>query len=171
MPSGPIPSKVPFMLSRSEWTSRNQSHALVLFSLFASKKSRKQILSLLSSIIVPCKVCIESKPNTSQDRGFIGALPIASLVNEILYVDFIQMDEFNGQDYVMTIVDGLSMFSQFVQCRKSITGEQAVKMLFKEWIMKFGKTNEVCSDNDVRFTSTQGWWQGFVNSLQIKGDF
>jgi len=93
------------------------------------------------------------------------------MINEIVYVDFVQMDEFNGFDYVMSIVDGMSRFAQFVPCKKTVTAEQAVKMLFREWIMKFGKPQEVCSDNDVRFVSPNGWWQGVLKAFQIKVDF
>ena len=40
----------------------------------------------------------------------LAALPIPQLSNDILYIDFVSMDEFNNQDYVLAIVDGLTRF-------------------------------------------------------------
>ena len=61
---------------------------------------------------MPCEVCAKSKPNTAKDRG---ALPIPQLSNDILYIDFVAMDEFNNQDYVLAIVDGLTPFVQYIK--------------------------------------------------------
>ena len=51
-------------------------------------------------------LCAKSKPNRAKDRGLVGALPIPQLSNDVLYIDFVAMDEFNNQDYVLAIVDG-----------------------------------------------------------------
>ena len=93
------------------------------------------------------------------------------LVNETLYVDFIQVDEYQNFDYVMTIVDGLSRFVRFFPCKKSITGEKAFRLLFEQWIQVYGKPNEVVSDNDVRFTSQTGFWRSCLDALNLKVTF
>ena len=89
----------------------------------------------------------------------MGALPIPALANDVLFIYFTEVEAFNGLDYIMSIVDGLSRFAQFVPTKKSITGEGAFKLLFQNWISKFGAPREVYTDNDVRFTSTNGFWQ------------
>ena len=48
----------------------------------------KRLLEEIQRVIAPCRVCAEAKPNTQADRGLVGALPIPSMINEILYVDF-----------------------------------------------------------------------------------
>ena len=50
--------------------------------------------------------------------GLTGALPIPEMVNEVLYVDFVSLEEWSNFDYVLTIVDGLSRYAQFVPCTK-----------------------------------------------------
>ena len=100
-----------------------------------------------------CKV----KTQHSKNRGSVGALPIPQLSNDILYTDFVAMDEFNNQDYVLAIVDGLTRFVQYIPCHKSITGEKTLKLILKEWIQKFDKPTEILSDNDVRFQREKGF--------------
>ena len=128
------------------------------FPLSTSTLMPKIFTLVLTVIVIPCKICIENKPNLATDRGLISALPILNLVNQVLYVDFIQVDEFNSFDYVFTIVDGLSRFAQFIPCKKTITGEQAIKILYKEWIQKYGRPKEIFSENDIRFVSPEGFW-------------
>ena len=78
------------------------------------------------------------------------------------------MDPFNHFDYVLTIVDGLTRFVQFIPCTKNITGEGTVKLILKEWIQHFGKPREIMSDNDVRFSQEKGFYQGIFKSLGIE---
>jgi transposase InsO family protein len=59
----------------------------------------------------------------------------------------------------------------FLPCRKTITGEVALKMIFSEWIRHYGKPREIMSDNDVRFTSENGWWRRVFKNLDIKVNF
>ena len=117
------------------------------------------------------KICAEAKPNLASDRGLVGALPIPLMVNEIIYVDFISMDEYNSFDYVLTIVDGLSRFAQFVPTKKKVDGEGVLKLLFQHWIQPFGKPKEVYSDNDIRFSSSKGWWQSVLKAIHVKVNF
>ena len=111
-------------------------------------------------------MCAEAKPNTQADRGLVGALPIPSMVNDVLYVDFTSMDEYAGHDYVMTIIDGLSRFAQCVPCRKKLDGEGALHIIWQHWIQRYGKPREIFSDNDVHFSSRMGFWQSVLNILQ-----
>ena len=92
---------------------------------------KKDLCEIIKNILEPCKTCCEAKPNNASDRGTVGALPIPQLVNEILYIDFVQVDEFQNHDYVMTVVDGLSRFARFVQCRKTINAEKSLQLFFE----------------------------------------
>ena len=138
---------------------------------FYSSIPPKELLSLAKNLIQPCKTCCEAKPNTQSDRGLVGALPIPPLINDMIFVDFVQVDEYQNFDYVLTIVDGLSRFCRFFPCKKTINGEKAFKIIFEGWIQVYGLPREVISDNDVRFTSEVGWWRSTLESLGVKVTF
>ena len=131
---------------------------------------RKSLIEKTKNILRGCRPCLLSKPNSSGDRGLVGSFPIPALVNDVVFIDFTEVDAFNGFDYVMSIVDGLSRFAQFVPTKKTITGEGAFKLLFQNWISKYGAPREVYTDNDVRFSSTNGFWQAAMRrySIQVK---
>ena len=129
--------------------------------------TRQELFQTIKNVLMPCEVCAKAKPNTARDRGLVGALPIPQLSNDILYIDFVAMDEFNNQDYVLAIVDGLTRFVQYIPCHKSITGEKTLKLILKEWIQKFDKPTEILSDNDVRFQQEKGFYQSAFRSLGI----
>jgi hypothetical protein len=59
----------------------------------------------------------------------------------------------------------------FIPCTKNITGEQTLKLIHKEWIAHYGKPSEILSDNDVRFSSTKGFYQDAFKCLGINGRF
>ena len=101
----------------------------------------------------------------------MGSLPIPQLINEIVYVDFIQVDEYNNFDYIFTMVDGLSRFSRFFPCRKKIDGEHVLKMVFENWIQVYGRMKEIYSDNDIRFVSETAWWKSVFRAMNIKVSF
>ena len=86
-------------------------------------------MNLLTTICGNCEVCLKSKPNTSKDRGLVGALPIPSLSNDIVFMDFISMDDFDSHNYVPTIVDALTNGSKFFPCQKTIPGEDMLKLI------------------------------------------
>jgi len=148
-----------------------QKTAWFVESLFHTDMEFRKLEKEVREVIKTCRVCAESKPNQAEDRGTIGALPIPHMVNEILYVDFIQMESYSGVDYIMTIMCGLSRFAQFVPCRKTITGEGALQLIFGQWIQKFGRPREIHSDNDVRFVSHKGWWQSVLKSMKVNVSF
>jgi transposase InsO family protein len=81
------------------------------------------------------------------------------------------MDPYNNFDYVLTVVDALSHFSQFYACQKGITGEGVMKLLLERWIAPFGKPNSLHSDNDVRFKSEKGFYQSAFKALDIETHF
>ena len=96
-----------------------------LLSHFQIFMPLKELEHKVSETITCCRTCADAKPSTQESRGLIGALPIPSMVNEILYVDFTQADEYAGHDYIMTVLDGLSRYAQFMPCKKKIDGEGA----------------------------------------------
>ena len=89
-------------------------------------------------------------------------------MNDVVFIDFTEEDAFNGFDYVMSSLDGLSRFAQFVPTKKTITGEGTFKLLFQNWISKYGAPREVYTDNDVRFSSTNLFWQAATRRYAIQ---
>ena len=138
---------------------------------FHSSLTRKELIALFKNVLGSCQTCILSKPSTQNDRGLLGCLPIPPLCNDIIYLDFVALDEFNNFDYALGIVDGLSRFCLYLPCHKEITGEKVLRMIMKEWVEKFGRPNEVLSDNDVRFKSSIGFYQEAMKMLGIKVSF
>ena len=91
---------------------------------FHTNLSRKELIILSRMLLTNCQTCLKSKPNTAQDRGLVGTLPIPQLSNDMIFVDFVQMDPYNNFDYVLTIVDGLTRFVKFVPCTKTFLVRQ-----------------------------------------------
>ena len=125
----------------------------------------------MQALVDKCEFCLKSKPSTQKDRGLVGSLPIPPLSNDILYIDFISMDNCDKYNYVLTIVDGLSRFAKFIPCTKNITGEETLKVIFQHWIQHYGKPTTIMSDNDVRFSQTSSFYQKVFKSFQIKTKF
>ena len=149
------------------------SEKTLLFFLrfFYSEKGKSELLKVIRKLLESCEVCLRAKPNNAPDRGLIGSLPIPQMSNELLFIDFIAMDPFNGLDYVLTIVDALSRFVRFVACNKNITGEGTLKLIMSEWISHYGCPREILSDNDVRFSSEKGFYQRAFSTLGINTRF
>ena len=149
------------------------SERTVLFfaKMFYSEENKGSLLKVAKNICDFCEVCLKSKPNVSTDRGLVSSLPIPQLCNDIVYIDFISMDAHNEFNYVLTIVDGLSRFCKFIPCSKSITGEETLKKIFSEWIMHYDKPTCIMSDNDVRFSQHEGFYQKVFRSLGVEVKF
>ena len=105
------------------------------------------------------------------DRGEVGSLPTPVLANDLLYIDFVSMDDFNGCDYIMTCVDALTHFVQFWPCQKTLNGEGVIRLLLDRWISVYGKPNAIHSDNDVRMKSEKGFYQSVLKALGIQVHF
>lgn len=130
-----------------------------------------ELKTMIHTLVMSCRICCEAKPQTPNDRNLIGSLPVPELVNQIVYLDFLEVDEFATMNYVLTVVDGLSGFCRFFPCRKNINSEKSFKLLFENWIQVYGRPNEIVSDNDVRFSSPTSFWQQSLKSLGIRITF
>ena len=138
---------------------------------FYCSLSRTELFQKCKNLCDACAVCLLSKPNRSTDRGEISSLSIPQICNDLVYIDFIQMDPYNNFDYILTIVDALSRFVQFIPCQKGITGEGTLKLILERWISVFGKPNTIHSDNDVRFKNPKGFYQSIFRALSVDVHF
>jgi hypothetical protein len=68
-------------------------------------------------------------------------------------------------------VDSLTRFCKFVPCRKTITGEETLRVILKEWIQHYDKPTCIMSDNDVRFAQESGFYQNVFKQLGIQIKF
>ena len=107
----------------------------------------------------------------AQQRGLVSALPIPQIANDLLYIDFVSMDSHNQFNYVLTIVDSLTKFVKFIPCSKSISGEETLKTILLEWILHYDKPSTIMSNNDVRFSQSQGFYQKVFHSIGIDVKF
>lgn len=135
---------------------------------FYTSKSKKELTEQVSRVVSYCKTCVQTKPNNMEDRGLFGALPIPSVVNDIIYVDFTSIDAYQGYDMVMSIVCGLSRFAQFVPCKKAMDSAASYKLLWTHWIQHYGAPREIQSDHDSKFSNPQGFWQSVLRAQGIK---
>jgi putative transposase len=138
---------------------------------FACELNQAELVLRTKPLIESCATCLLNKPNRQSDRGELGSLPTPALANELLYMDFINMDAFNGFDYVLTVVDALTHFTQFYACTKNITGEGVIKLLIDRWFRCFGKPVAIHSDNDVRWRHDKGFYQTVLKSLNVQTHF
>ena len=138
---------------------------------FYSPLTKGDLLLMCKNICDTCKICLLSKPNRSFDRGEISSLPIPQICNDVLYLDFIQMDNHNNRENILTVVDALSRFVQFYPCQKGITGEGVFKLLLERWFAPFGTPNSLHSDNDVRFKQQKGFYQTIFRTLGVHTHF
>ena len=106
-----------------------------------------------------CQECVTSKRNRPRDRGLLGVLPLPHMVNALLYVDFIDKPKCPNYDYALMIVDALSAFCQVVPCKKTIDGEDVLKLIKHHWIRFYGPPVRIHSDKDVRFKGDYGWYR------------
>jgi transposase InsO family protein len=134
---------------------------------FFTPLTRQQLLDMSNSLFGSCPTCLLSKPNTAPDRGLLSALPIPQIANDILFIDFIDMPQFNHFNYILTIVDSLTRFTHFIPCTKNITGEGTLRLLLTEWIRHYDKPQEIMSDNDVRFSQEKGFYQSVFKAMGI----
>ena len=144
---------------------------LMFYQNFHSMISKSELLRQCRMIVSDCEICTLTKVNTPSDRGIVGALPIPSVVNSILYIDFVSMDLWNDYSYILVVVCGLSRFAQFIPCSKSIRSDQVFKKIFEHWISKYGKPQEIISDNDIRLSPPSTFYRKALNALQIKVSF
>jgi transposase InsO family protein len=149
----------------------SEKNLLFFLRYFYSAKSKTELMKMMKSLVEKCETCLRAKPNQAPDRGLMSCLPIPQISNQLLFIDFIAMDNFNGMDYVLTIVDALTRFVRFVVCNKNITGEGTLKLILSEWISHYGCPKEILSDNDVRFSSEKGFYQRAFSSLGIETKF
>ena len=138
---------------------------------FFAEGTKKELIAKAKEISDHCEVCLKSKSNTGADRGIISSLPIPQIANDTLFIDFISMDSHNEFNYVLTIVDSLTKFTKFIPCSKSITGEETFRIILKEWIMHYDKPVCIMSDNDVRFSQQEGFYQKVFRSIGIEVKF
>jgi transposase InsO family protein len=167
-------NKIPDALHWSHFTNGHPGkERTVWFFLkhFDSNLSHKELLVRARDTLEPCETCLRAKPNTALDRGLASALPIPSVANEVLFVDFISLDTYDNFDYVLTMVDSLTRFAKFVPCNKHISGESVLKIIQKEWIQHYDKPKIIFSDNDVRFSSEKGFYQETFRAMGIKTNF
>ena len=105
------------------------------------------------------------------DRGILGVLPIQHMVNELLYMDFIDRAKCHNYDYVFMIVDALSAFCQVVPCKKTIDGEDVLKFIRHHWIRFYGPHVRSHSAKDIRFKGDYGWYRNVFAAICVELSF
>ena len=102
---------------------------LCFMQMYCSDLTQSELLLTVNPVIDNCGTCLLNKPNRQQDRGELGSLPTPDLANDLIYIDFVSMDPFNGYDYMLTCVDALTYFVQFFPCQKKLPGEGVIRIL------------------------------------------
>ena len=88
--------------------------------------------------------------------------PIHHCANSVLYVHYMEMPKFTGNDYALVVTCGLTSFTRVFPCTKHITGEETIKILLEEWFCVYGARKEINSDADT------GWYKRVLKSLNVQ---
>ena len=166
MPSDRIPALL-------KWTHESSGHVgpnrtLRLFKQwFHSTWTDDQLRKTLQPIVDKgsCQSC---KPWDIRDRGLCFTLPIPHCANSVLYVDYTEMPNFGGYDFVLVVTCGLTRLTRVLPCTKQVTVEETIKIVLDEWFCVYGAPREMDSDEDVRVRSNTGWYKRVLRSLNVQ---
>ena len=68
-----------------------------------------------------------------------------------------------GNDAIFTIVDRYSKMVRFVATKTTLDAAEAARILFEDWMTKFGMPRKIISDRDSKFLSK--FWQSLMRLL------
>jgi len=144
---------------------------LAFLANFSCDLTQSELIMRTKTFLDSCATCLLNKPNRQSDRGELGSLPTPTMANDMIYIDFVSMDPYNGHDYVLVAVDALTHFVQIWACQKTITGEGVIRILIDRWFRVFGKPIALHSDNNVRWKNEQSFYRTVLKSLNVQTHF
>ena len=109
-----------------------------------------QMKEIVSKYVKGCVMCSTCKP-TNRKLGLYSPLPVPSHPWESISMDFVgglQMTK-GVHDYVYVIVDRFSKMCILMPCKKHITVEQTVNLLFQCVWVYFGLPTSIILDRDT----------------------
>ncbi len=71
-----------------------------------------------------------------------------------------------GFDTILTVVDRFSKLVHFIPCTTTLDAEATARLLFDNWVCKFGMPQKIVSDREPRFTSM--FWTSLMSLLDCK---
>ena len=75
----------------------------------------------------------------------------------MLYVGFIEVPAKASYNFILVLVDALTLYTRAFSCQKTATGEELCQILWEHWFQAYGILGEIIADNDVRWVKAQGW--------------
>ena len=69
-----------------------------------------------------CALCLENKALTIHESPPWNHLPLPFAANAMLYVDSIQVPAKAGYNFILVLVDALTLYIRAFPCRKTATG-------------------------------------------------
>ena len=104
---------------------------------FHCNKNESEKKKLMTALTKDCH-CIMGKRNSQVDRGEMGNLPIPHTVNSVVYLDFMHLPHYAGQNFALLVTCGLSRFARVFPTNKKADSETVPKTLFEEWLQVYG---------------------------------
>ena len=112
-----------------------------------------------------CPVCQQNRISTQKPYGLLQPLPPPDAPFTKITMDFVThlLPTDANHDAIFTIVDRFSKFVRFIPTKTTISAEEAARLLFEEWICKYGMPRRIISDRDSKFLSR--FWQGLMKVI------
>ena len=98
----------------------------------------------------------------------MGCLSMPSLVNTLVYVEFIDRQCYSSYAHRLVIVESPSSYCQLVSWGKKIGGEEVLALVHRNWSKRYEAMVRLHSDRDIRFTSKNGWWRKASKAITLK---
>ena len=158
------------------WYHTVNSHPAVQRSLwffnrhFDCNKNKSEKKELMTAVAKDCH-CILGTPNSQVDRGETGNLPIAHMVNSVMYLDFMHLPHYVGHNFALLVTCGLSRFVRVFPMKKKADSETLLKTLFEERVQVYGLPKVIHSDQDVRLTAAGNWYRGVLETVGCEIQF
>ena len=156
-----------------EWVHTHLGHPTVNQSLLWFSKrfhypNQEELRGSIEKYTKMCETCLRTRPNTQSDRGLASGLPIPSICNQTVLLDFVEMPETDKKNMILVVSDSLSTFIQCYPCEKTISSEGVIKTLWENWIATYGLPGCFCSDADVRMKSETSWYSSLLRSYGVE---
>ena len=103
----------------------------------------------INHFVTSCCPCIKDKPPQNQTRSPLENLTSSSPF-ELLSVDFLKLEKAGGYEYLLVIVDHFTRYAE-VYPTKSKTATTAAKKLYDEFIIRYGYSKRLHSDQGGEF--------------------
>ena len=119
----------------------------------------KNMKADVHAYVTSCDSCQRFKVEQRKTAGLLMPLPVPPEPGHTLNLDFV-MDlprSRSGHTAYLSMSCSLSSVVQVGLCDKTVTAEQAARLVFQHWVRYYGLPVDIVSDRDPRFDKSRFW--------------